>query len=74
MVATTQNPFVNKRPVYNTKESFEKESANLLSPTDNLYIRQHFIKISIKNLCSFLYFYVNMFYLFLFIEIDMLEG
>ena len=26
--------FVNKWPVYNTKESFEKESTNLLSLTD----------------------------------------
>ena len=40
----------------------------------SLYIRQHFIKVIIKKLCSFLYFYVNIFYLFLFLDIDILEG
>ena len=30
-----------------------------------LYIKQHFIKIFIKKFCSFLYFYVNTFYLVL---------
>ena len=32
------------------------------------------MKIFIKKHCSFLYFYVNMFYLVLFIDIDTLEG
>ena len=30
------DPFVNKQPTYNTKESFVKESADLLSLADNL--------------------------------------
>ena len=37
-------------------------------------IKQHFIKIFIKKLRSFYIFYVNMFYLVLLLDIDMLEG
>ena len=34
LVKIESDPFVNKQTVYSTKESFEKESADSLSPTD----------------------------------------
>ena len=34
LVKIESDPFVNKPPVYNTKESFEKESVDSLSLTD----------------------------------------
>ena len=62
--------------MYNTKESFEKMSADSVSDwkANIKNIRQHLIKIFIKKLRSFYIFYVNMFYLVLLLDIDMLEG
>ena len=73
LVKTKSHPFLNKRPVYNTKDSFEEQGTDLLSLTDKPLIRQHFIKIFIKKLGSFYILYVNMFYLVLLLVIDILD-
>ena len=54
-------------------DSFKK-SADWLSLTDKPIDLKHFIKIIIKMPCSFLYFHVNMFYIVLLIDIDIIEG
>ena len=59
LVKTESDPFVNERPVYNTKESFVKESTDGCLWLISLYISQHFIKIFAKDLgFNILYKYV----------------
>ena len=68
-----KNPFVNKQPGVQHEGEFWEEERWLAVWLIGLSTRQNLIKIFTRKLNSFLYFYVNIFYLVLFLDIDILE-
>ena len=68
-----KNPFVNKQPGVQHEGEFWEEERWLAVWVISLSTRQNLIKIFTRKLNSFLYFYVNIFYLVLFLDIDILE-